>query len=157
MGYFVKIKKSSYFIPAENVDEAYDRFVKLNDFDEAKRGGQWGGELSNRDPRPEGMNYHPSRWYSWMPADYPSECVDAEHVLEHLGFDVILGEDNKTIFIVDYDNKSGQEDIFLDAIYDLAKGQIDWVGEDDLEWTTEAGVYENKLAEAIEIQNRILA
>lgn len=154
MGYYVEIIFSDYCIPADNVDEAFKRFIALNDIDNAKRGGQFGGEISSKDPRPEGMNYHPSRWYSWMSADYPSHSNNAEDVLEALGFDIAHGEDGKSILITGYNNKTGQEDIFLDSIYDLTTGSIEWRGEDGQVWFTDAGIFRDYLSQAISDHTR---
>jgi hypothetical protein len=157
MGYFVKIVESSYYIPAENVEQAYKRFVELNDDDIIKRGG--GGHndwnVSIYDPRPNGLNYHPAKWFSWMGPDFPSECKNASDVLIALGFDIMNGEDGEGIFITGYDNKSGQEDIFLDAIYDLSRGVIKWIGEDDQTWSTVGGEYNNTVEKAREMQIRL--
>jgi hypothetical protein len=145
VGYFVKIVDSSYYIPAENVEEAYKRFIQLNDDDMIKRGGGGHNEwnVGMYDPRPEGLNYHPAKWFSWMDLDFPSTCQNASEVLIALGFDIMTGEDGEGIFITGYDNKSGQEDIFLDAIYDLSRGVINWIGEDYQTWSTVAGEYKN--------------
>lgn len=154
MGYFAGITFSDYCIPAKNVDEAYRRFVNLNDIDNAKRGGQWGGDISSNDPRPSGMNYHPGRWYSWMYADYPNHYESAGEILVALGFSIAYGEDHKSIMIIGYEGKVGQEDIFLDSIYDLTTGSIHWLGEDDQVWTTESGVFNNYLQQAIDDHTR---
>lgn len=147
MGYFVEIVESSYYIPAENIEEVYRRFVNLNDNDLIKRGGgghnSW--DVGIYDNRPAGLNFHPAKWFSWMGADYPSECKDAGEVLIALGFEIMTGEDGEGIFITGYDNKTGQEDIFLDSIFDLSRGVIKWRGEDDKVWFTVAGEYEGIL------------
>ena len=154
MGFFVSITFSDYVIPAENVETAYQRFIELNDFDNAKRGGQMGGELSSRDPRPNGLNYHPSRWYSWMHPDYPDHYKNAEEILVALGFEIAHSEDLKSIMIIGYNDKTGQEDIFLDSIYDLTTGSIHWMGEDNTEWTTESGVFKNCLQDTIDFHTK---
>jgi hypothetical protein len=159
MGYFVKIAESTYHIPASNVDEAYNRFVKLNDDDSIKRGGgghnKW--DVGMDDPRPNGLPFHPAKWFSWMDYDYPSECKNAAEVLIALGFEVMTGEDGEGIFITGYDNKSGQEDIFLDSIFDLSRGSIAWIGEDDAIWETVAGVYEGKAESYRKMQEKYKA
>jgi len=151
VGYYAEITFSNYRIPAENVDEAYKRFVKLNDYDDAKRGGSFGGEFNAKNPRPSGYSYHPGRWYSWTDPNYPAKCPNAASVLEHLGFTIAFAEDQETIFISGYDDKVGQEDIFLDSIFDLTKGNIIWQGEDEAVWETAAGEHQDLLNKAIAI------
>lgn len=77
-----------------------------------------------------------------MHADYPDHYSNAEEILIALGFDVEILNDG-SIAIRGYDNKTGQEELFLDSIYDLARGAIYWRGEDGRSWTTEAGIYQN--------------
>lgn len=140
MGYYVSIYEGEIVIPKKNLSEAYKRMCALNDHDALKRGGQWGGDLDSNAPRPEGLNYHPSRWFSWMDADYPSKCADAKAVFDELGFDMEV-MDNGDLRVYGYDNKTGQEDIFLGAISDLCeKGSfLVWRGEDGDSWRQEFG------------------
>ena len=140
MGYYVSITEGEVTIPKENLEEAYKRMCALNDNDAIKRGGQWGGELSSESPRPEGMNYHPARWFSWMDANYPETCSDAQTILSSLGFELEYGDD-ESLVIVRYDNKTGQEDLFLEAISDLCTkdSYLVWRGEDGDSWRQEFG------------------
>jgi hypothetical protein len=154
MGFYVNISASDFVIPEENVDEAYDRLIALNQRDDLKRGGSWGGECDARSPRPEGYDYHPGKWFSWMDADYPSKCRSLADIFIQLGFEVEVKE-NGDVFLADYDNKTGQEDIFLDEIIDLARGEITWYGEDNSCWTTVAGVKENVIDRFLALQERL--
>ena len=139
MGYWVNIIEGAVTIPKANLEEAYKRMCALNDNDAIKRGGQWGGEVSSESPRPEGMNYHPARWFSWMDADYPSTCADAKAILRELGFE--LEDRDGDLFIFGYDSKIGQEELFLDAISDLCTKDsfLVWRGEDGEMWRQEFG------------------
>lgn len=120
MGYYVEIEKSTAVIPAANLDRAYQKMCALNTtHDHKKRGG------SN----------HGGRWFSWMDANYPETCPDAAAVLEALGFETHYA-DNGDLHIDGYDNKSGQEDLFLHTIADDVTGEIEWRGEDGERWTT---------------------
>ena len=140
MGYWVNIIEGAVTIPKANLEEAYKRMCALNDNDAIKRGGQWGGEVSSESPRPEGMNYHPARWFSWMDANYPETCSDAQTILSSLGFELEYGDD-ESLVIVRYDNKTGQEDLFLEAISDLCTtdSYLVWRGEDGDSWRQEFG------------------
>ena len=122
MGYYVHIEDSNCMLPHKHADLAYWRMCALNDHDELKRGGS-----------------RTEKWFSWMEKNYPQTCKDARDVLVELGFD--MEETNDGLTIYGYDNKSGQEELFLAAISDLIvtahgddKPFIVWRGEDDMVW-----------------------
>lgn len=136
MGYFVTITEVDFRIPKQNFQAAYEAMCALNENDDAKTGGRWGGDdIDRNSPRPEGMNYHPARWFSWMPANYPDVCPDAKSVLDKLGFHVAVTDDG-SLSIVGYDNKIGSEELFIEALAPfVADGSfICWRGEDGDEW-----------------------
>lgn len=134
MGYYVSITEGTVTIPKENLAKAYERMCALNDNDSIKRGGQWGGDIDSKSPRPTGLNYHPAKWFSWMDANYPETCKDAKAILDSLGFESHLNDEGITIF--GYDSKMGQEDLFLEAISDLCTKDsfLVWRGEDGEMW-----------------------
>lgn len=138
MGYYISITGGTVTIPKENVAKAYERMCALNDNDSIKRGGQWGGDFDKNSARPEGLNYHPARWFSWMDANYPETCADAKAILDMLGFESLYNED---LVIFGYDSKAGQEDLFLEAISDLCTpdSHLIWRGEDGEMWKQEFG------------------
>lgn len=135
MGYFVDGYGS---ITIKNTDKvkAHQAMTALNQRDDLKQGGSWGGEHDARNPRPAGMNYHPGKWFSWLQADYPSTCPDFLSVLEHLGFETVITEqdDTSTTYRLIYSSKTGQEDLFLNAISPYITGEIEWSGEDGNRW-----------------------
>ena len=131
MGYYVEITDSTFTIPTANLDEAYRRMVALNDDDDLKRGGTFGREAIDPAKR-AALGYHPDRWFSWMDPNYPAKCADAEAIIRELGFE--CGMEDEGLVIYSYDNKSGQEDVFLTAIADLATGYIVWRGEEGETW-----------------------
>ena len=125
MGYYVRIKSSTARIPAENLQRAYDKMCALNvTHDSKKRGGSWSGGKQD------------AKWFSWMDANYPETCKDAKAVLEQLGFDCSYDK-NGDLLIEGYDNKMGQEDLFLASIGTETIGTINWFGEDGETWTTD--------------------
>lgn len=130
MGYNVYIQESTFTIPYENLEEAYERMCKLNFTvpNTQKRGGSWPG----KDTAPE---YGPDEncWFSWMNWNYHETCETAEEILISLGFDT-EADNIGNLKIVDYGSKTGQEDLFLASICDLASGHIIWKGEDDTLW-----------------------
>ena len=114
-------------LPHKHANLAYWRMCDLNKNDDLKRGGSSTGE----------------KWFSWMDANYPETCKTDLDVLVELGFDVEEGDEGLVIYA--YDNKSGQEELFLEAISDLLrtvdnknsslnKPFIVWRGEDDMVW-----------------------
>ena len=126
MGYFVEITEAYATLPQANWDEAYKRLCELNDHDEWKRGGSFGGETREV-------------WYSWMPTNYPAEATTARQILEMVGYEIedAWAGDWK---IVGYGNKTGCEDLFFWAISDLFfDGHIHWMGEDGERWRWEFG------------------
>lgn len=127
MGYYVRITKSDARIPAANLKRAYQKMCALNHtHHKQKRGGSFSG--NKLEPN--------SSWFSWMDPDYPKTCKDAQAVLEMLGFDTEY-TDHGDLLIVGYDNKTGQEDLFLKAIENEAVGSMEWIGEDGEGYTTE--------------------
>jgi hypothetical protein len=125
MGYYVRIVNSTARIPAANLDRAYQRMCALNHtHDHVKRGGSWGGGKQT------------AKWFSWMDANYPETCADAQAVLEQLGFETQYNAQGD-LLIMYYDSKTGQENLFLESIKNLATGSILWQGEEGETWTTE--------------------
>lgn len=136
MGYYVELVESTFEIPADKLDEALNRLKALNhDPNVEKRGGSWG---------PGGKT---ESWFSWMDSDYDQKVTSAAEVFTMLGFEVDQGEDG-SIILAGYDNKSGQEDLFIDAVKDLAVTGwfMVWRGEDGYTWRhTADGIQRGKL------------
>jgi len=131
MGYYVRTEASEFFIKKEDFQSCYKAMCKLNDYDHLKRGGGWGEDISSDDPRPEHMDYHPARWFSWMDANYPKEIATFHQMLMELGFSPTYDDDGNLVDLV-YNNKQGQEDLFFCAISPWVKDEswIEWRGED---------------------------
>jgi hypothetical protein len=132
MGYYTRITESDIFISKDDFEYCYEAMCKLNDRDDLKSGGSWGAGISADQPRPEGLSYHPGKWFSWMDADYPDKCKTMEDVLYNLGFENIKYDENGNLIDIWYDNKTGAEDVFLQAIapYVKAGSYLNWQGED---------------------------
>lgn len=137
MGYFVDGYGS---ITINNTDKvkAHQAMTALNQRDDLKQGGSWGGEHDARNPRPEGYYYHPGKWFSWLDSDYPSKYRSFESVLEHLGFELVslgaVDNGDTTTYKLYYSSKTGQQDLFLEAISPYITGEIEWSGEDGNRW-----------------------
>lgn len=137
MGYFAT-GTGRFTISDDKRVEAYHALCKLNDRDEWKRGGSYGGENDSTTKRPAGLNYHPGRWYSWLEPNYPETCHDLIDILQALGFDIDDAQHSGTgltTFFISYNDKVGQEDLFLEALSPyLISGYIEWQGEDGEWW-----------------------
>jgi hypothetical protein len=141
MGYYVSIEScnspNDVLIKKENFVEAYTNLCWLNtnpEFDVMKSGGSYSGEGDARHKRPDGLDYHPNKWFSWVAADYHLKLKTLQEVLNEVGFDI--NEDEKGISALWYNNKSGNEDIFLCALAPFIEdgSEIVWVGEDNEKW-----------------------
>jgi len=135
MGYYVQITEQDFLLEKENFDKAYELMCALNSRDVLKSGGSWGKELSYDDPRPEGMNYHPAKWFSWMTPNYPETLKTLEEVLTALGFEFDKDSEGNIAILI-YNSKIGDEYHFFSAIAPLVKqgSYISWRGEDGEEW-----------------------
>lgn len=118
MGYYVNITDSSVKINKENLPKAYEAMCELNKQDDLKRGGS-----------------HLVRHFSWMDEDYPNKCANFEELMNMIGFDVHYDAHGNVISL-GYDNKTGQESLFLESIAPWMenKSYIVWRGEDDSIW-----------------------
>lgn len=138
MGYYVTIEKTNFTINKDKFDDCYKAMCKLNERDDLKNGGSWGGEkISSDDPRPEGLNYHPAKWFSWMDPNYPEKCKTFVEILEELGFtDLWFHPTNGDLIGLSYDNKTGNELDFFNVIAPFVEpnSYINWRGEDGEQW-----------------------
>lgn len=134
MGYYVNITDTNIVIPVNRLDDAYAALCALND-DNTIKGGFRGDWLGNETPT--GANERV--WFSWMPWNYPSLYTSAEEILEQLGFDLGTTDDG-SIELYGYDNKIGDEQVFLSALAPLLASsddrepQVVWHGEDARVW-----------------------
>lgn len=135
MGYYISTVEVDFFLSKVNFDDAYKAMCALNDRDDLKRGGSFGGGDDARSNRPAGLNYHPHKWFSWLDANYPDKCKTAPEILQQLGFELSYDADGNIVYL-SYDNKAGQEDLFLEAIAPFVKrnSYIIWRGEDGEHW-----------------------
>lgn len=146
MGYYVTLENSTFNIPADKLDEALARLKALNHKPGVeKRGGSWG---------PGGQT---AKWFSWMSEKYDEEVNSAEEVFEALGFEVECNPDDG-LTLVGYDSKTGQEDLFIDEVADLAAPGwfMEWRGEDGEKWRqTAKGTETGKTLYPSEVQDAL--
>lgn len=117
MGYFVTLINADFLIPdtPEVLSAIHEMDTK---FDAIKRGGSYG---------PEGKT---EKWFSWMPKNL-SDFTTVRDVFRALGFDV-SDADEGGFYLQGYDNKTGQEDLFLAVVAPFVGdgSYTDWRGED---------------------------
>lgn len=122
MGYYVVLTDADFLIPKANEAAALAALKALNDpkNDAKKQGGSYSGGGKTES------------WYSWMDADYDKKVKSCAEVFELLGFEV--EESAEGLRLTGYDNKTGQEDLFLAAVapYVRAGSFLDWRGEDGM-------------------------
>ena len=137
MGYYVDTTETLIFISKDKFEDCYKAMCKLNDRDELKSGGGWNTSgITSDNPRPKELNYHPAKWFSWMEANYPDECKNMEEVLEALGFENIIYNENGDLIGLTYSSKTGQEELFFEAMapFIVKDSYINWRGEDNELW-----------------------
>jgi len=123
MGYYVILQESTARIPADKLDEALTRLKALNHKPGVeKRGGSYG---------PNGKT---ESWFSWMDPNYDQTVTSAADVFRMVGFDVTESPEGLTLDY--YDNKTGQEQLFIDEVADLftQESYMTWRGEEGEFW-----------------------
>ena len=122
MGYYVS-GNGALRIKSENLGKAYEALMALQDAPpKSKRGGSSGGDKA------------PRYWYSWMPEDLRT-LADTTAVFAELGFETRIEEPTGDLIISCYDNKTGQEDVFIAAAAPFIEdGDYEWTGEDGTFW-----------------------
>lgn len=134
MGYYVTLTQSNAYIPHDDLERAYDLLCEINQYNHLKGGGRW--------PREDKQGPHEGVWFSWMPWNYPDVCETAQAVLERVGFDM-YADDNGDLWITSYNDKTGDEEHFLNALTPVLRGSLGeparfvWVGEDHDMWMQE--------------------
>ena len=137
MGYYVDTAEREITIKKDQFDNCYKAMCKLNDNDDIKRGGGWNTSgVTSDNPRPKELNYHPAKWFSWMPANYPETCKNMEDILYEIGFEGIAYDEEGNLTDLCYSNKIGSEEHFFQAIAPFVKegSYITWSGEDNSMW-----------------------
>lgn len=127
MGYYVTYEGEITF-PSDREDEIVAALKALNHRHDLKTGG--------RSPR-SGDPYEDA-WFSWLPSRYHEDdsLQTVEDVLRLLGFDNFYTEitGDQTTLTVTYDNKMGNEDVFLNELGKFALVDLYVTGEDGDRW-----------------------
>lgn len=127
MGYYAR-GTGLITLEKKNLDKLFLTVrMMLNETDIMRGGVCSNGTLSNRS-------------YAWVDSDnLRNSCSDKnlKKVFECWGF-FIDPTNNKDEYIIDFDNKLGDEEIFLKRIAPfIRRGEIFWVGEDGCKWKHE--------------------
>jgi hypothetical protein len=133
MGYYVTLTDTNAVLPKDNLLNAYRRLCALNERNDLKRGGRLGS------PDVPLHGAHPDTWFSWMDWNYPDVHPDAEAILRAVGFNFYTDYNGNLVF-TGYHNKTGCEQVFVDAISQYLASSDDrpvqfvWTGEDNAVW-----------------------
>ena len=133
MGYYVRIEEtaSNFKIKKENFERGFEIVCDLNKHDDLKRGGKFGGDPTPKPADSKSCAGNPDVWFSWMPWNYDELCGNLVEVLEMVGFGVEF-DDAGNISGLSYDDKSGCEETFLNALQPVIEegSYLTWVGEE---------------------------
>lgn len=123
MGYYVNTEDINIVVPKDLLKDAYRAICELNKHDELKRGGSHGPDKSKN-----------QYWFSWMPEDIEAACPDLLSVISMLGFEDSEYDKDGNLVFGNYNNKTGQEDLLVDAIAPFVQegSYAIWKGEDDV-------------------------
>lgn len=140
MSYYVSTLHCDAMIPDTLLNDAYKAMCALNAHHDKKLGGVTSTYRTRTTPeQSNSVSDNPNKWYSWMSWNYDEICNSAQEILEMLGFDTQIN--GSGLFLLGYDNKSGQENLFLAALapylvsaYGNGVATIDWRDEYGAEW-----------------------
>ena len=115
MGTYVKLLDGDWRIP-----ETVEVLAKLKEMPTKLRGLKRGGSSRGES------------WFSWINDSVILNAKSVKEIFEYLGFEVDTS-DPAYVSLLDYDNKTGQEDIFLAVVApSVAEGSyLNWKVEDD--------------------------
>ena len=125
MGYYVYLTGAYLAIP--DTPEVLNALRELDKRDDLKRGGMSGADGTEE------------KWFSWMNEPW-AHHESIEPIFQQLGFDTYrcaIGSDEyKSVQLLSYDSKIGQEALFLAAVAPFVKAgsYLEWRGEDGEAW-----------------------
>lgn len=117
MGYYVDLVDADFTIP-----EREDVLEALREMPIKYRSLMRGGSSTEK-------------WFSWMNNEEIEKAESARSIFEALGFDCV-DYGNGTFGLTGYNNKTGQEDLFLAVVAPFVKDEsyTQWRGEDGELW-----------------------
>lgn len=120
MGYYVTLTDADFALPESA--EVLDAIKRMDtEWHDLKRGGSFSSQGKT------------DSWFSWMPSSLATFGTVAE-VFAALGFDLLV--DSGAVILQGYDNKTGQEELFLAAVAPFVEegSYTEWNGEDGSRW-----------------------
>jgi hypothetical protein len=126
MGYYVTAH-GTVILPRSLEGDAVNAVRMLNYQHEMKRGRR----------SPKTGDPFADHWFAWMPERYHEDpnLRTVGDILEMVGFEVQAHRNaGLNVYTVTYDNKTGQEEVFLNVLADYAQVEIEAVGEDGERW-----------------------
>lgn len=122
MGYYITLEDADFFIPETPEVLQVLKDLNTNTPDNLKRGGSYTA------------GQRVAAWFSWMPENYHETVTSAREVFQLLGFECDNVGDG--FFLLHYDSKAGQEDVFLNAVAPYVRdgSYLEWRGEDGAFW-----------------------
>lgn len=118
MGYYVRLTEAHFAIPER--EDVLQALKDLNHRTDVKKyGGSWGAGGQTE------------AWFSWMPGNYDETVTSVQEVFDLLGFETEVKDG--LVYLTDYDNKTGQEDLFIETVAPFVNegSYLVWCGEDN--------------------------
>lgn len=134
MSQTITLKDSTFIIPFDKLEKAYQALCRLNWRNDLKSGVRYAPGMVLKpvtDLRPRD-----DRWFALMPWNYHEIFRNVEEILTVLGFETCYGSEN-CLFIHGYDGKPGDEEHFIKALAPFATGYMIWEGSDGREYKWE--------------------
>lgn len=124
MGYYMNQEETNFFIPKEYHGLMLQKIKSLMVDTDAMRGGSWGGG---------GVV---EKWYSWVHTQTVLEAVTVQDALKAWRWEPDLNEEGDIVYLSFIGEKSGQDDVILNAIAPYVKegSYISMRGEDGALW-----------------------
>jgi hypothetical protein len=119
MGYFVRIEAGEWAIK-----ETPEALAAVRDMPRKYKAIQRGGSSSGE------------KWFSWVNDSEIESAESVQDVFILLGFETRKKDGSDVFELIGYDNKNGQEDLFLAVMapWTVDGSWLHWVGEDRAHW-----------------------
>jgi hypothetical protein len=142
MGYYVTYTGTVTFQRGDE-DRIVEALKGLNHLHHLKGGGRF----------PKEGDPYADTWFAWVPRDYHEHdnLTTVEGILRLLGFEVTEDRDDdegRTLFL-DYSDKVGDEEVFLNELARWGRVFVEATGEDGARWLYESEDGRLYVAEAV--------
>lgn len=139
MGYIISTIDTDFHIRKENLAKGYELLCRLNERDDLKHGGRFGGDPTPKPADSHSVSDNPDKWFSWMDWNYDETCHDLDRILNRLGFHVAHDDSGDITDLTMDDWKTGDEETFLNALAPVVEdgSHLTFRGECDDYWRYE--------------------